>query len=211
LATIIRRSIVLRFVESSLRGKRGVIYRFSRGDSPIDFKKISREYKTGKRWENFVQNKRDLYFAIRNALYERQQRHCTYCESKIDDKERFEGHIEHLERRSDVPNRTFDWNNLFLSCDSSCTCGKFKDALKGDKRKFNVDEIVDQSKENPLDYFDFSENGKVVSTVGATSEIKRKVEETVRIFNLNESKLSGTRSCAYRNATDFLETFPGRS
>ncbi len=184
------------------------MHRFNRGNSPVDFKKVSRKYKTGKRWEDFVQNEKDSYFAIRGALYERQRRRCAYCESKIDDDGRFDGHIEHLERRADVPSRTFDWDNLFLSCNSPGSCGKFKDALKGEKRKFCVDEIVDPSKENPLKYFNFSWKGNIVPVGKATPEMKRKVEETVRIFNLNDPKLSGMRAVAYRNATDFLETTP---
>jgi len=182
------------------------MHRFERGDAPVDFAKIPRKHKQN--WEAFGDAEPEKKACLRNALYERQHRHCAYCEREIksDDKVRPKGsHIDHLERRGEAAGKTFDWNNLFLSCDFKDTCGRYKD--KGLKnRKFNVDDIVDPSRENPLDYFSFDEQGKIGVVEGATPEIIRKVDETIRVFNLNGSQdLLETRRWAYENAKAFHE------
>jgi len=185
------------------------MHRFNRGTSPVDFKKVSGKYKT---WEAFVRDQKAGHFAIRDALYERQRHYCAYCETEIkiqngkSDSERLAGHIEHLERRADVPSKTFEWNNMFLSCNRPDSCGNYKD---GERRRFNVDDIIDPSKENPLNFFKFDELGKVTPIAAATSEIKRKVEETVRVFNLNgSSRLLEIRLRAIEITSAFLETTP---
>ncbi len=181
------------------------MHRFNRGDSPVNFKQIARKCKD---WDKIDQGDRRT---IRDALYDRQQKYCAYCECPIESADKERAHIEHLERRKDVPQKTFDWNNLFLSCTRPKSCGKYKDDPKNGI-KFNVADVIDPSKENPLDYYAFAKDGRIVprSDENATPERKRKVEETVRIFNLNCSKLLEIRKNALRNI-DCLFIQLGRS
>lgn len=51
---------------------------------------------------------------IKRALIEETFEKCAYCESKITHIDY--GDIEHIEPKSIVPEKTFDWNNLTLSC-----------------------------------------------------------------------------------------------
>lgn len=49
---------------------------------------------------------------------------CAYCEAAIS---RGKCHIEHFRQRDRYPQGTFEWSNLFGSCDRESTCGTFKD------------------------------------------------------------------------------------
>jgi uncharacterized protein (TIGR02646 family) len=51
---------------------------------------------------------------IKLKLIEETNHKCAYCESKITAVDH--GDIEHIEPKSKVPNKTFDWNNLTLCC-----------------------------------------------------------------------------------------------
>ena len=73
-----------------------------------DWQKVSPEDKT-KIWE---------------ALQVMQLDRCAYCESKITAPKQ---HIEHFRSRSRFPQETFDWLNIFGSCNDQDHCGKHKD------------------------------------------------------------------------------------
>jgi uncharacterized protein (TIGR02646 family) len=49
---------------------------------------------------------------------------CAYCESKITPPKQ---HIEHFRLRSRFREKTFEWSNLFGSCNDKEHCGKHKD------------------------------------------------------------------------------------
>ena len=168
------------------------MHRFARGDEPIDFKKH-----VGSPWKDFIGT--DDHAKLADALYERQDGYCAYCEIHLEDQSA--GHIEHLERRRDTPQRTFDWTNLFYSCNKSDSCGKHKDDDK--KRiRFNPAAIIDPSEENPLDFFVYTANGRIVAKEGTG---QRRAEETIRVFNLNCSRLNSIRKNAAMAVSCFLE------
>ncbi|NEX17772.1 MAG: TIGR02646 family protein [Halochromatium sp.] len=53
---------------------------------------------------------------------------CAYCEASLKTKSgQPEGHIEHFRQRKHHPQGTFDWQNLFGSCNRQESCGKHKD------------------------------------------------------------------------------------
>jgi uncharacterized protein (TIGR02646 family) len=59
-------------------------------------------------------NQRYGHKEIKLRLIEETNHKCAYCESKITAVDH--GDIEHIEPKSKVPNKTFDWDNLTLCC-----------------------------------------------------------------------------------------------
>lgn len=132
-----------------------------------------------------------------DVLYQLQDGYCAYCETHLSS--RGDGHIEHLERRSELPDKMFDWGNLFFSCLRETSCGKYKD----DRRIcFNRADIVDPSQENPADFFAFSMTGRILARNGLG---KHRAEETIRVFNLNDPGLVQKRKCAAITVSQYLD------
>lgn len=169
------------------------MHKFVRGPAPIDFAK----YK-GFSWRAFAQT--DAHRELGDALYRLQDEYCAYCETHLATKA--EGHIEHLERRSDHPEKTFAWDNLFFSCRHDDSCGHYKDRKR---IPFNRADIVDPSREDPAAFFTFSMTGKILAKDG---DGKPRAEETIRVFNLNcpalvqQRKSAGITIAAYFDKTD---------
>ena len=177
------------------------MHKFTRGDAPVNLTKMETKYHN---WSSFERTPE--HFALGNALYERQDHYCAYCESFLANKSK--GHIEHLERRSDNPRRAFDWSNMFFSCNNHDSCGKYKDNSLS-PRKFTQTDIIDPSQETPLDFFMFDMNGGVQAKAGLDENHTRKAKETIRIFNLDQSdRLRGIRFAIAQTIAGFLESNP---
>ena len=173
------------------------MHHFERGESPVDMSSIKAHYIN---WDAF--GKTHEHRLLGDALYERQHHFCAYCEKylqQIDD-----GFIEHLVRRKDVPQRTFDWTNMFFSCKHEDSCGLFKDNSKNGI-VFNENDIIDPSSEHSQDYFCFDQEGHIFPRPDLSPREKQRAEETIRIFNLNNSeRLCRLREKAVRVVEYFL-------
>ncbi len=177
------------------------MHKFIRGASPINLEKMEEKYHD---WDPFVGTQEHVLLG--DELYDRQEHYCAYCETSLANKS--EGHIEHLERRSDNPRRAFDWSNMFFSCKKKDSCGRYKDD-KLDPRQFNPADIIDPSKEDPLDFFRFDMNGGVQAKAGLDETRTRKARETIRVFNLDQSdRLRGIRFAIAQTIAGFLESNP---
>ena len=111
---------------------------------------------------------------------------CAYCESKLKENSY---HIEHFRKRSLFPELTFDYNNLFLSCNNENSCGKHKDRYGLTKDEFNT--IYSPLNIN-LDEFEYSYTGEIL---GKTPKAKK----TIDVFNLNERSLVEKRKTIIKN------------
>ncbi len=109
-----------------------------------------------------------------------QEKRCAYCESAIGNRN---AHIEHLRQRSRYPQGTFQWENIFGSCNRQNSCGKYKDNLP----PYNHQDLIKMDDEDPEDFLQFLPDGNVVPAKGLNPAEKRRAEETIRIFNLNGS------------------------
>jgi uncharacterized protein (TIGR02646 family) len=69
-------------------------------------------------WDAFHRSPEDVQ-ELRAALSAMHSTQCAYCESQTGG----EWHIEHLWPKGEYPQRTFDWPNLFASCNRKETCG----------------------------------------------------------------------------------------
>jgi uncharacterized protein (TIGR02646 family) len=126
---------------------------------------------------------------------------CAYCEGQI----RHEPHIEHFRRKSrshpnGYPELTFAWGNLFLSCASNDHCGHYKD--HGSGGSYEAEDLIKPDEHEPDAYLYFHSTGEVRvrgNGAGMAETDLRKAEETVRVFNLNSTKLVGARARAVAN------------
>lgn len=111
-----------------------------------------------------------------------QQRRCAYCEIGIKtDTEDRNAHIEHFRQRSRHPQGTFEWGNLFGSCNKQESCGDHKDRLP----PYNPSDLIKMDEENPDDFFIFVADGTIALRPDLTDRQKHRAKETLRIFNLD--------------------------
>jgi uncharacterized protein (TIGR02646 family) len=140
-------------------------------------------------WEKFKRNNPKAYASIRAELINMQNGLCAYCECKL--KEDF--HVEHFRCRNQFPQNEFDWNNLFASCGNSNHCGKHKDDPK--TGKYCIEDLLkpDIEADNPKKYFTYIPNGLIMINSNLTDREKNRAQETLRVFNLNETELANRR------------------
>jgi uncharacterized protein (TIGR02646 family) len=109
---------------------------------------------------------------------------CAYCECLIhsaDDK-----HIEHFKRKNEnkgFPKLTFEWTNLFLSCQSDKHCGHYKD--RKNASPYNPDELIKPDIHNPDDFLYFHSSGEVRPRKGIPVTARKRATETIRVFHLD--------------------------
>lgn len=143
---------------------------------------------------------------VRAALTVMQGGLCAYCEVET----RGDWHIEHLWSRADHPQRTFDWSNLFASCNRRVTCGTYKD--HGGK-PYNAADLIDPASEDPDRFLFFSADGLVQPRALLGQRDQRRAEETIRVFNLNAPVLVLRRqrlvSMLLESEPDILELMAG--
>lgn len=169
--------------------------KYNRGDSPVDLNGIEKECRQSgiDPWEYFCKQHRDMHDQLSVSLYEAQLHYCAYCECRLKHPSTAKNsHIEHLERRSDNPNRIFDWSNMFLSCINKDSCGKFKDESKP-KIVFNIQDIIDPSHEDPQDFFQYDALGRISPRDDISFSSQKRAQETIRVLNLNSARLCNIR------------------
>jgi uncharacterized protein (TIGR02646 family) len=115
---------------------------------------------------------------IWQGLEAMQGKRCAYCEVDISNGKR---HIEHFRQRSRDPAKTFDWRNLFGSCNRKTSCGKHKDGLP----PYNPDDLIKPDEEDPEYFFLLVSDGTIAIRELLSANDKRRAEATLRIFNLD--------------------------
>lgn len=104
---------------------------------------------------------------------------CAYCEGSLSGGR----HIDHFRPRSASPKQTFNWSNLYGSCELSDSCGRYKDT-----RTFNPDELIEPGRDNPDEYLVFAVDGSIAPRrrQGARDERReRKFHRTLTVLNLD--------------------------
>lgn len=113
-----------------------------------------------------------------NALVIMQGDRCAYCECETFTNER---HIEHFRQRSRNTAGTFEWGNLFGSCNNQESCGKHKDSCG----VYDPACLIKADVENPDDFFIFVRDGTIATRKGLNDAAQLRAESTLRIFNLD--------------------------
>jgi uncharacterized protein (TIGR02646 family) len=117
---------------------------------------------------------------IRTKLEQMQGLRCAYCECALDERNQ---HIEHFRPINAFPNCTFQWSNLYWSCNQSDSCGHYKD----NKKKvgvYNSDDLIEPCMDDPDSFFRFRSDGTISVRVGLSEVDMHKAQETLRVFNL---------------------------
>jgi len=158
------------------------MHKLERGEAPICLSTF--DYRQGHQWVdvNPVQ-KAEIWQAL-NAM---QGQRCAYCEKDIENKA---CHIEHFVQRSSAPPLTFDWRNIFGSCNESDSCGKHKDHKAA---PYSNSDLVKPDDEDAEDLIVFNASGKCAPRKDLTEQQHIRAFETIRIFNLNSKKLTQSR------------------
>lgn len=109
---------------------------------------------------------------IKAVLIEETKGKCAYCESKL--LHIHHGDVEHIYPKSLAPEKTFEWENLTLSCEVCNQNKSNKDPL--------VEAIIDPYTINPVDHIFFM--GTLVFDLGTPHGISTK-----EILDLNRTEL----------------------
>lgn len=140
-----------------------------------------RRYATLKSWE---------MAEIRSALLTLQAHRCAYCERRTGEHKDYDGHVEHFLNQAGHEHLALDWDNLFWSCKDERTCGKNKDQCRnthGALRRFVAADLINPGRDDPEDYLLFVSDGTVKPRPHLEGDDLRRAEETIRVFQLNES------------------------
>lgn len=126
----------------------------------------------------------------RNDIWDKlnamQGNRCAYCELEISQGKR---HIEHFRQRRLHPQGTFDWNNLFGSCDRDGVCGKYKDRCG----HYPHEDLIKPDVDDPDDFLVFDPQGGIHPKVGLTPDKHHRATETIRILKLDGGGLPHMR------------------
>ncbi|CAI0839392.1 Uncharacterised protein [Serratia quinivorans] len=125
-----------------------------------------------------------------------QNKFCVYCES-IAEKGNGKGHIEHFFYKGNplYTNLTFVWDNLFGCCDSRKHCGHYKDQILpgGVKRSYDPNILIKPDVDDPEEFLQFLDSGKVKAREGLTEPMRQRATETISALNLDCSELNSSR------------------
>jgi uncharacterized protein (TIGR02646 family) len=156
------------------------MHQLHRGPAPSCLKQHHRN--SGNDWQKVSpQDKAEIWVALQAMQLDR----CAYCESKITAPKQ---HIEHFYLRSISPTKTFDWSNLFGSCNNQERCGKHKD-----KQSFQPADLIKPDVEDPEKLFVFLSDGTIAIRHDLAPKDHHRAAETIRVFNLNAASLISQR------------------
>lgn len=168
------------------------MHKLHRGASPGCLNK----YRHGRdKWDTVLPDDK-LY--IWHHLEIMQGQRCAYCEAGISDKNR---HIDHFRQKAGhrYPQGTFQWDNLFGSCNRPDNCGKHKDKC-GD---YDYRDVIKPDIEDPEKFFLFVSDGTIKTRSELNAHDTHRASETLRILNLNANNGS-LRHMRKRAVTGYL-------
>ncbi|MGM0694045.1 MAG: retron Ec78 anti-phage system effector HNH endonuclease PtuB [Pseudomonadota bacterium] len=109
-----------------------------------------------------------------------QGQRCAYCEDKLPEGSR---HIEHFRQQSRYPQGTFQWDNLFGSCEKQDSCGRRKD-----RTTYRDGDILKPDVDDPDDFLQFLADGRIVPRSDLSAVERHRAEETLRVLDLHHER-----------------------
>ncbi|EMN2537199.1 TIGR02646 family protein [Acinetobacter baumannii] len=152
-----------------------------RCEPPIILSKLKENYGS---WSRFTD---DEFEELWLSLEKMQGNFCAYCENNLVGRDK---HIEHFVPRSRNSRLTFEWENLFGSCNSSNNCGRYKDVKVTD---YDINNILKPDIDDASEYFTFSSTGGINIKKNLSDTSFFKAEETIRVLNLDSTELNSIR------------------
>lgn len=129
---------------------------------------------------------------IQEALSSSSFGKCAFCECIPSESGNLE--VEHFAPKSIYYDLAFEWDNFLPVCRKCNGAKSAHDTIK--------ETIVNPSKENPEDFFDFNYISMISST---NSPDKRKSERTIEVCNLNATRLVKARADLLINLTNYIK------
>lgn len=153
-------------------------------------------------WEEVhrTKNFQNLYREIRKKIAEEQNGISAYTEEPFSE----QIHIDHFYKRSLFPERTFDWNNLFVDGVNENYGAKYKDAHI--KKCAEYDNLISPGEENVERFFSYMSNGEVIAAKELSARESQRAEFTIKTFNLNDSVLKSKRARIIGMIGDYKKT-----
>lgn len=161
-----------------------------RGNAPV----CLRRFKHGRDQWSVIHNN-GLTDDVWGNINDMQHGYCAYCECKLleDNTKR---HIEHFIQRDSDPALTFDWGNIFGSCNSPNRCGKYKDTSSVAK-KIDLRRVCKPDVQDPSDILLYLNTGKVRVKTELNEKDLEIAKNTILVFNLDgDSSLENSRKSA---------------
>lgn len=110
---------------------------------------------------------------------------CSFCTKIIMEFDRSMT-IEHIETKSDVPEKIYEWNNLLCACDA---CNTVRSIKKYDCRKY-----LDPTKVEDIErYFSFHADGTISVNAVLSEEEKAAAEYMIYLYGLDRDSLNCER------------------
>lgn len=136
---------------------------------------------------------------LTNEIWEKldimQRGFCAYCECQLQE-DNTKRHIEHFIQKDRDPGKTFDWDNLFGSCNNPNRCGKFKDGAPVAKN-IDLTKVCKPDEMEPSELILFLNSGKIRPRATLTLHKQEFANNTIAAFNLNgDSTLENSRKTA---------------
>lgn len=154
--------------------------RLFRGEAP---QVLSQFDYTVHNWDDHVSSKHTKH--IWPSIFLMQGFRCAYCECSISEIDPDDKHIEHFRQKGNgvYKHLTFDWNNLFGSCNDGSRCGRHKD-----KSGISPEDIIKMDEEDPERFFTFHSSGGVTINEGLTKAEQDRAKNTLQAFVLNPKR-----------------------
>lgn len=146
-----------------------------------------------KRYTNWADVTVDDKVIIWLSLDKMQNNYCAFCEMNLKGMRK---HIEHFISRHRNNVLTFEWANLFGSCDNSEHCGRYKDSKISDYDERN---LIKPDENDPRNSLFFSPEGDINVKLGLSQEEQLKASETIRVFGLDAPNLVAARRTILRS------------
>lgn len=160
--------------------------KINKGNPPDFFLEFVRKTKL-KEWNDVASVREQLREYI---LQEEQKGCCVYTEIRIQDNKNC--HIDHFRTRNLFPDKTFDYSNMLVACNSENYGAKYKD--KQIKSKADYTFLINPTVDTPSDYIEYTFTGEM-EAIGEN----QKGIQTINYFNLNEQSLVNRRKRVIKN------------
>jgi uncharacterized protein (TIGR02646 family) len=174
-----------------------------RGDAPF----YLAQFRHGRdNWSVISSN--DLTTDIWEKLNIMQRGFCAYCECKLNE-DNTKRHIEHFIQKGQVPSMTFNWDNLFGSCNNPNRCGNYKDKAPAAK-KVDLTKVCKPDVMDPSELILFLNSGKIRPRTALTQQNHELADNTIAVFNLDgDSTLENSRKAAIAGEKSLADSYWG--
>lgn len=132
--------------------------------------------------DNWEDVSTDDKIEIWTKLTKMQGERCAYCESKLGTKHSRK-HIEHFQQKGAYIQCTFQWSNLFGSCNYNDSCGKNKDNYSS--KSYVHADLIKPDVDDPEYFFNFVPDGTIAIRSNLTETEKLRAQTTLNVFNLD--------------------------